>query len=81
MKQLELNVNFTSLSKKIYWKIFHEVSPAQNSIPALKWPIYGPSTLQVFLYYIFTWQTNDPTTVYDSNHIDMIGATEGQQMI
>jgi len=47
MKPLGLNVNSTSLSRKIYWKIFHKVSPAQNSIPALKWWIYGPS---FFLY-------------------------------
>jgi len=45
MKQLGLNVNSTCLLRKIYWKIFQDVSPPQNSVPALKYSIYGPPTL------------------------------------
>jgi len=46
MKRLGLDANSTSLSGKIYWKIFQKASPSQNSISALRWLISGPVTLK-----------------------------------
>jgi len=43
MKQLGLDANSTCVSRKIYWKIFQDVSTPPNSVPTLKWSIYGPT--------------------------------------
>jgi len=47
MKRLGLDANSTSLSRKIYQKIFQEVSPPQNSVLSLRWAVFAPPTLQL----------------------------------
>jgi len=43
--KLGLDVNSTCPSRKIYWKIFQEVSPPQNSVSALRWAVSALPTL------------------------------------
>jgi len=50
MKQLGLDAKSSCISRKIYWKIFQEVSPTQNSVSALRWALYGPPTFQYLTY-------------------------------
>jgi len=50
MKQLGLGVNSSCLSRKFTEKSFQAASPPQNSVPALRCVIYGPTTLRGIVF-------------------------------